>query len=556
MRGRTLTIKEQTRLQILNGVLERRWSMPKAAELLGVSERHAWRLLAAYREEGAAALAHGNRGRLPANATPAATRQQVVRLAQERYGGINHTHLTELLAEREGIVLSRSTLRRVLVGAGQPSPRHRRPPHHRCRRQRMPQEGMLLQLDGSPHAWLEARGPWLTLLLAVDDATGTVPYALFRQQEDTEGYFHLLQGVIQRRGIPLGVYTNRYTVFRHPGQRLQEEAQIGKLTQFGRALEELGVNQVFAHSPEAKGRVERANGTFQDRLVAELRLAGASNLAEANQVLETFLPRFNERFGVPAAQPESAYRQPDPELDVAGILCIKERRRVARDNTVQYHGLTLQLFPGTDRPSYARAWVEVQERLDGQLLVSYRGQILTPQEAPPLATQLRARAEAGPAVAILPEPDPPVVRAPRGPLAGEPIWYEDPTRKRVHRDLVQAGMERARQQGKQIGRPRVTQREGFWVRWQGVLGRLQAGALSRRDAALELGIGYATLKRLLDSTTELAQTSECTIKSVATAAWGNPAHGMGSRGKPQLQAKENGTAGNTPDVPSPPTAPI
>src|ERR671919_1006431 len=163
MRGRTLTIKEQTRLQILNGVLERRWSMPKAAELLGVSERHAWRLLAAYREEGAAALAHGNRGRLPANATPAATRQQVVRLAQERYGGINHTHLTELLAEREGIVLSRSTLRRVLVGAGQPSPRHRRPPHHRCRRQRMPQEGMLLQLDGSPHAWLEARGPWLTL---------------------------------------------------------------------------------------------------------------------------------------------------------------------------------------------------------------------------------------------------------------------------------------------------------------------------------------------------------------------------------------------------------
>src|SRR5919106_1319983 len=511
MRGRTLTIKEQTRLQILNGVLERRWSMPKAAELLGVSERHAWRLLAAYREEGAAALAHGNRGRLPANATPAATRQQVVRLAQERYGGINHTHLTELLAEREGIVLSRSTLRRVLVGAGQPSPRHRRPPHHRCRRQRMPQEGMLLQLDGSPHAWL-------TLLLAV--------------------------------------YTNRYTVFRHPGQRLQEEAQIGKLTQFGRALEELGVNQVFAHSPEAKGRVERANGTFQDRLVAELRLAGASNLAEANQVLETFLPRFNERFGVPAAQPESAYRQPDPALDVAGILCIKERRRVARDNTVQYHGLTLQLFPGTDRPSYARAWVEVQERLDGQLLVSYRGQILTPQEAPPLATQLRARAEAGPAVAILPEPDPPVVRAPRGPLAGEPIWYEDPTRKRVHRDLVQAGMERARQQGKQIGRPRVTQREGFLVRWQGVLGRLQAGALSRRDAALELGIGYATLKRLLDSTTELAQTSECTIKSVATAAWGNPAHGMGSRGKPQLQAKENGTAGNTPDVPSPPTAPI
>jgi transposase len=347
MRGLTLTAKEQTRLQVLNEVLERRWSIREAAEVLGVGERQGWRLLAAYRKEGAAALAHKNRGRVPPNATPAATRQRVVEavnprvaLAQERYGGvnpwvdgINHTHLAELLAEREGVVLSRPTVRRLLVGAGLPSPRHRRPPRHRCRRQRMPQEGMLVQMDGSHHRWLEERGSWFTLLLAVDDATGTVPYALFQEQEDTEGYFRLLQGIIERRGVPLAVYTDRQAVFqcRRPGLNQVLAAGGGQSTQWARALRELGVTQVFAHSPEAKGRVEQANGTFQDRLVVELRLAGANTPAEANRVLGEFLPRFprfNERFGVPADQPESAYRPAGSGLDLAGVLCVKERRRV------------------------------------------------------------------------------------------------------------------------------------------------------------------------------------------------------------------------------------
>ena len=161
----------------------------------------------------------------------------------------------------------------------------------------MPQEGMLLQLDGSYHAWLEDRGSWLTLLLAVDDATGTVPYGVFREREDTQGYFELLEGIIARHGIPLGVYTDRHSVFQSPGQRLGEDSGTLGITptQWGRALRELGVTQVFAHSPEAKGRVERANGTFQDRLVSELRLANAGTLEEANGVLNEFLPRFNAR---------------------------------------------------------------------------------------------------------------------------------------------------------------------------------------------------------------------------------------------------------------------
>jgi transposase len=509
MKGLTLSAKEQNRLQILNGVLERYWTIKEAAPLLGVSERQGWRLLAAYRREGARGLVHKNRGRMPPNATPEALQQQVVTLAQERYQGINHTQLTELLAEREGLKLCWPTLRRLLVRAGLPSPRQRRPPKHRCRRPRMPQEGMLLQLEGSYHPWLEDRGPWLTLLLAVDDATGTVPDALFQEQEDTQGYLSLLQGIIEGRGVPMAVYTDGHAVFqpRRWPLDLSQVAQKGPPTQWSRALEALGVTQILAHSPQAKGRVERANGTFQDRLVAELRLAGASTLEEANQVLAEFLPRFNQRFGVPAAQPESAYRAVDPELDLGGVLCIKEWRRVAKDNTVRYHGRALQLYPSLEGPSYAGARVEVQERLDGRILVRHQGKLLTPQEGPPLASELRAQVAAGPVVGALSHPDPTDWRPPQrvrapvipGPLAGETIWYENPARKQLHRDLVLAGMERARQQGQRIGRPRVRERPQFEQRFIEVVEGIGPGGLSQRQAARELGIGYATLKRLLDA---------------------------------------------------------
>jgi hypothetical protein len=251
----------------------------------------------------------------------------------------------------------------------------------------------------------------------------------------------------------MAVYTDGHAVFqpRRCPADLSQIPQKGLPTQWSRALEELGVTQILAHSPEGKGRVERANGTFQDRLVAELGLAGASTLEEANQVLAEFLPRFNQRFGVPAAQPASAYRPVDPELDLGGVLCIKELRRVAKDNTVQYHGRTLQRYPSLEQPSYAGARVEVQERLDGRILVRHQGKLLIPQEGPPLASELRAQGTAGLAVA-LPHPDPTDWRPPQrvrapvipGPLAGETIRYEDHAKKQMHWDLVLAGMERAR----------------------------------------------------------------------------------------------------------------
>ena len=233
------------------------------------------------------------------------------------------------------------------------------------RRQRMSQEGMLVQVDGSVHAWLEERGPRCTLLLAIDDATSTVPYALFRHEEDTHGYFLLMQELIRRCGVPLALYSDRHAVFKYvPGSH-----QSPAPTQFGRAMAELGVEQIFARSPEAKGRVERANGTFQDRLVTELRLAGARTISEANQVLWAFLTRFNKRFGVPPAQSTNAYRSPDPDLNLAGILCFKHSRKVARDNTVKYNWHTLQLLPSSERSTYVGAHVVVQERLDGKLVL-------------------------------------------------------------------------------------------------------------------------------------------------------------------------------------------
>jgi transposase len=184
----TLTKKEQNRLMVLNGVEVGRVIAREAAEVLGLSLRHVRRILAAYRKEGAAALAHGNRGRRPHNALDDELKKRVLELAQSIYAGCNTQHFAELLAEREGIAVSRSAVRLILLRAGLRSPRKRRPPKHRSRRERYPREGMLLQIDASRDDWLERRGPYLSLIGAIDDATGKVPYALFRDEEDAQGY--------------------------------------------------------------------------------------------------------------------------------------------------------------------------------------------------------------------------------------------------------------------------------------------------------------------------------------------------------------------------------
>lgn len=391
----TLTTREQTRLMVLNELERGALSAPEAAALVDLSVRQVRRLLAAYRKEGAAALAHGNRGRRPVNALDDDLRQAVIALARTHYSGVNQMHLSELLAEREGIMVSRSALRRILVGAGIPSPRHRRTPKHRSRRDRYPQRGMLLQLDGSRHDWLQGRGPWLTLHAGIDDATGEVHGAIFRDQEDAAGYMLLLRQVVAACGRPLAVYHDRHGIFgREPAAdriALQLAGRELDPTQVERLLQELEIASIPARTPQAKGRVERLFGTFQDRLVAELRLAGVSSCVQANAFLSSFLVRFNARFAVPPAQEGSAYRPLPVGMDPERLFCFKYIRIVAADNTIRFGTHRLQLLAGAVRASYARCQVEVHERPDGSLAVLYQGMVLATKPAPVEAAVLRAR---------------------------------------------------------------------------------------------------------------------------------------------------------------------
>ncbi len=387
----TLSREEQKRLKVLNQVERGEAVGWEAAQVLGVSLRHIRRLLAAYRKEGAQALAHGNRGRKPWNAVDGVVRGEVLDLARTTYAGCNTQHFTELLGEREGRRLSRSTVRRILLGAGISGPRKRRPPRHRKRRERYAREGMLVQIDGSRHDWLEGRGPWMTLTGAIDDATGKVLHALFREQEDALGYFQLLQQVVTAHGIPLALYHDGHAVFErseYEPESLEEQLDGKKrATQFGRLTAELNITSIRSRSPQARGRVERLWGTFQDRLVSELRLAGARTIGEANQVLWDYLPRHNQRFAVLAAQPDLAFRQ--PERDLSTVFCFKYSRTVGLDNVVRFRHHRLQVLPTNGRYSYARAKVDIHQALDGCLSVFYQGSRLTTRPAPAEATKLR-----------------------------------------------------------------------------------------------------------------------------------------------------------------------
>ena len=242
----------------------------------------------------------------------------------------------------------------------------------------MPQEGMLIQVDGSPHPWLEERGPRFVILLAVDDATGIVAQAVFHTSEDTRGYLVLLEGLVRQWGIPLALYSDRHAAFKY---NARQGPALYESTQFARVMRELGIQQIFALSPQAKGRVERMASTFQDRLVTELRLAGADSMEQANAILQEFLPLFNARFAVAAEQPEQAYRPVPEELSLTETVSIRHTRKVARDNTIKYQWRVLQLLPSKERPSYAGLRVELLERADGELMIRYQGEPIDFQEA-------------------------------------------------------------------------------------------------------------------------------------------------------------------------------
>lgn len=398
-----MTHRAQQHLVVLHALDRGELRMIEAADLLGLSIRQVRRLRRAYRRRGPKAMVHGNRGRRSPRRVDDATRARIVRLARTTYTGLNHKHLSELLAEREGLALSHPTIHRILREAGLRSPRTRRPPRHRRRRDRMPQAGMLVQCDGSHHAWLEDRGPQLVLHAAIDDATSKVLAGWFEEEETARGYFQVFRQVALGPGLPLAAYSDRHGIFKRSRQArwtLEEQLQGQRApTQVGRMLHELGIQWVPASSPQAKGRIERLFGTLQDRLVAELRLAGICDQAAANAFLPGFLARYNARFTQPAAQPEPAYRPWPQDLDPDTVFCFKYLRTVANDNTITLNERAVQILPDAQRASYAKVRVEVHERLDGTLAVVYQGHRLTTRT---LSTPARAartiRARKGPRV--------------------------------------------------------------------------------------------------------------------------------------------------------------
>jgi transposase len=368
----TLSQKELQRVAVISQCVQGKLACARAAELLALSPRHIQRLKVRYRQGSAAALAHASRGRPSHRRLPERTRARILTLARTRYAGFNDHHLQQKLTEQEGFSLSRETLRRLLRSAGLGSPRQRRPPAHRLRRLPAAREGELVQLDGSPHDWLQGRGPYLTALGFQDDATGKILAAQFFSAETTLGYFHLLQSLLQRFGVPVAFYGDRSGIFtRHDSHWSLDEQLAGQRqpTQFGRALQQLGITFIAAQTPQAKGRIERLWGLLQDRLCSELRLARASDLDSANAVLRQFITDYNRRFARPPRQSSPAWR-PAPE-NLQRICCLVHERIVSNDNVVQWLGQRFQIPQQARRFSFAGAKVQIYQTLDGRLALYY-----------------------------------------------------------------------------------------------------------------------------------------------------------------------------------------
>lgn len=369
----TLSQKELQRVAVIEQCVKGNLTCARAAELLALSPRQIKRLKSRYRQGGAAALAHVSRGRPSHRRLPERVRSRLLTLVRLRYAGFNDHHLYDKLVEQEGFSLSRETLRRILRTAGLGSPRKRRPPAHRQRRLRAAREGELVQLDGSPHDWLEGRGPHLTALGLQDDASGKILAAQFFPSETSAGYFRLLQSLLRRYGVPVAFYGDRSGIFTRNDERWSLDEQLAgqrQPTQFGRALAQLGITFIAAQTPQAKGRIERLWGVLQDRLCSELRLAQACDIDSANTVLRRFVADYNRRFARQPRQAETAWH-PAPQ-NLERICCFTHERIVSNDNVVQWDGRRLQIHPQPRRYSFAGAKVQIHQALDGRVSLYYR----------------------------------------------------------------------------------------------------------------------------------------------------------------------------------------
>ncbi len=398
-----LTMKEEHRINVIQKVMDGQMSRQEAGVAMERSERQIYRLLNKAREIGIQGIIHGNKGLKSPRKRSEKFWKKILDIVRLQYLDVNDRHLQEILEREETIKVGRESLRKQLRAAGIAPKRKRRGAKYRKRRERKDSFGRMIQIDGSPHDWLEGRGPWLTLVGGKDDATGYV-WARFEESESLWGYFRLAEQILTRHGIPMSFYSDRHTIFFSPREQtiVEQLKNHAPVTQFGRSMQELGITLIPAYSPQAKGRIERNWGIFQDRLVVELRLANVKTREEANKVLEKFLEDYNRRFTVPPKNREAVFRKAPRQETLDRILCLKEARTVAKDHTISFEGLVLQI------PAPKRSWsiagrrVDVLQLKDGSIEIIHKGKVIARfcpeavtrliEEKKPVKCQLRSAA--------------------------------------------------------------------------------------------------------------------------------------------------------------------
>jgi transposase len=370
-----MSTKELKRVQVIQQALGKKIKQVEAAQVLGLSDRQIRRLVKRVEAEGERGLVHRSQGRCSNRAIDGRIKARILKLYEARYSDFGPTLAAEKLAERNGIAVSDETLRLWLLQAGITHFK-RRARRHRRWRERKRHAGQMIQMDGSHHDWLEGRGPACVLMGYIDDATGRV-FARFYAYEGTIPAMDSFQRYARRYGLPMSVYLDQHSTYKSTAKPTIEEQLQGlkPMSQFERALGELGVQVLHANSPQAKGRIERLFGTFQDRLIKEMRLAGIQTIDEANRFLQGYLPTYNRRFSVKPVEAVDLHRPSPASRDLEGILCLKAQRVLRNDFTVAYHGKLYQI----EEANRAKQ-VSLEERLDGTLRITHRGKPLRYRE--------------------------------------------------------------------------------------------------------------------------------------------------------------------------------
>lgn len=427
-------------MTVMAGVSEQQLTLVQAAELMAVGYRQSKRIWKRYQAQGDAGLVHRLRGQPSARGKPSELRAQALaRYAEERYADFGPTLMAEQLL-KEKLVVDHETLRRWRMAEGLHRVR-RRQQVHRQWRERKPSFGAMVQMDGSHHDWFEGRGPKCVLMVMVDDATNRMR-ARFSAEETTRASYDVLEGWVRKHGLMASLYVDRDSIYRCEGQPSIAEQLAGKTpqTQFGRAMEALGVGLILAHSPQAKGRVERMNGTLQDRLVKEMRLAGISDMESANRFLERkYLRAFHRQFGRPAASAVDLHRGVPKHLDEA--LSWEEERVVQGDWTVACEGQRYQLDRQHEALSLVRRKVIVRTLRNGRVQVVHRGQQLKWRHLPDGTLRKQRpmkKAKAVPAkTKTAPPPSHPWRRFGAG--AGRKFWEDKKTEGQLRQEASRLG---------------------------------------------------------------------------------------------------------------------